>query len=59
MIGDDWCISFLAEAVVAWRISILAVQIRDCSALAPIRYYLFYFDRADPRFWNFVLILSG
>ena len=53
MIGDDWCISFLAEAVGAWRISILAVQTRDCSALAPIRYYPFYFDRAHPCLWNF------
>ena len=46
-------ISFLAEAVVDWRISILVLQTRDCSAVAPIRYYLFFFDRAHPRFWNF------
>ena len=53
MIGDDWCILFLAEAVVDWRISILVVQTRDCSALAPLRYYLVYFDRGNSRFWNF------
>ena len=53
MIGDDSCISFLAEAVVDWRISILVVQTRDCSTLAPIRYYFVYFDRGHPRFWNF------
>ena len=53
MIGDDWCILFLAEAVVDWRISILVVQTRDCSALAPSRYYLVYFVRGHPRFLNF------
>ena len=31
VVGNDWCISTLAWAVVDWRIFILVIQTRDCS----------------------------
>ena len=47
VVGDDWCISILAWAVVDWRISILVVQTRDCSLGAPPSYRvgIVLFDR--------------
>ena len=52
MVGDDWCISILARAVVYWRTSILVVQTRDCSLGAPHwhRVGIVLFDGGHPRF---------
>ena len=55
MVGNDWCISILAWAVVDWRISILVVQIRDCSP-SGLHWHLvdiMLFDHGHARFWNF------
>ena len=55
MVGDDWCFSIIAWAVVNYRISILVVQTRDCSpsGLQWHRVGIKLFDHGHARFWNF------
>ena len=55
MVGDDWCISILAWAVVDWRISIFVIQTRDCFLGGPHWHGegIVLFDGGHPRFWNF------